>query len=175
MRHGEARRLTQADVDLPAGLLTVRETKFYKSRLVPLGSHLTQVLAEYVARRAPYTAPAAHDLPFLANRDGTPLARTTVHTAFAALRQAAGVRNPVGARCQPRLHDLRHSFAVHRLTSWYRQGKDVQRLLPFLSTYLGHVNIAGTAVYLSMTPELLRAASLRFERYAETATGDRDD
>ena len=91
------------------------------------------------------------------------------------MRQAAGLQSPVGARRRPRLHDLRHSFAVHRLTSWYREGKDVQRLLPFLATYLGHTDIAGTTVYLSMTPELLHEASLRFERYAETATGGRDD
>ena len=69
-------------------------------------------------------------------------------------------------RHSPRLHDLRHSFAVHRLTDWYRQGADVQRLLPVLSTYLGHTDLAGTQVYLSMTPELLQQASSRFERYA---------
>ena len=86
------------------------------------------------------------------------------------MRRQAGVRSPKGARFQPRLHDLRHSFATHRLTSWY-QGADVQRLLPVLATYLGHVNLAGTQVYLSMTPELLREAALRFERYAETGTG----
>jgi site-specific recombinase XerD len=68
---------------------------------------------------------------------------------------------------QPRLHDLRHTFAVHRLTTWYQNGADVQRLLPKLSVYLGHVNLAGTQVYLSMTPELLRAASQRFEQYAK--------
>ena len=66
----------------------------------------------------------------------------------------------------PRLHDLRHSFAVHRLTAWYREGADVQRLLPALSTYLGHSDLEGTKVYLSMTPELLQQASLRFARYA---------
>ena len=74
------------------------------------------------------------------------------------------------ARYQPRLHDLRHSFAVHRLTAWHRQGKDAQRLLPLLSTYLGHARVAATQGYLDMTPELLRAAALRFERY--TARGN---
>ena len=83
------------------------------------------------------------------------------------------MRNADGARYQPRLHDLRHSFATHRLTSWYRQGADVQRLLPVLATYLGHESVAGTQVYLTLTPELLREASLRFERYAETGTGGR--
>ena len=78
----------------------------------------------------------------------------------------AGISRPAGTRYQPRLHDLRHAFAVHRLTSWYRQGADVQRLLPMLSVYLGHVHLRHTQVYLSMTPELLGEAGRRFERYA---------
>ena len=71
-----------------------------------------------------------------------------------------------GARYQPRLHDLRHSFAVHRLTAWYQAGADVQQLLPYLSTYLGHVDVAATQVYLTLTPELLQLASERFAQYA---------
>ena len=172
LRHGEARRLALADVDLPGALLAVRDTKFHKSRLVPVGPRLARALAAYAARRAAYPVPLGKDSAFLANRDGTRLAPRTVHKAFAALRRAAGVRGADGARQQPCLHSFRHSFAVHRLTSWYRQGADVQRLLPFLSTYLGHASLAGTQVYLSMTPELLRQASIRFERYA---TGGRDD
>jgi integrase/recombinase XerD len=70
------------------------------------------------------------------------------------------------AHCQPRLHDLRHTSAVHRLTTWYREGKDVQKLLPQLSVYMGHTYLAATQVYLTMTPELLHEASMRFERYA---------
>jgi len=82
------------------------------------------------------------------------------------LRRHARVQRHDGGCFQPRLHDMRHSFAVHRLISWYRQGADVQRLLPQLATYLGHVHIAATQRYLTMTPELLREASQRFERYA---------
>jgi integrase len=78
----------------------------------------------------------------------------------------AGIRRADGRRFQPRLHDLRHTFAVHRLTSWYQQKADVQRLLPQLSTYLGHTSLSCTQVYLSMTPELLREASACFEHYA---------
>jgi site-specific recombinase XerD len=83
------------------------------------------------------------------------------------LRRIACVHGKPSGRQVPRLHDLRHSFAVHRLTAWYRQGADVQRLLPVLSTYLGHSDLEGTKVYLSMTPELLQQASLRFARYVE--------
>jgi len=85
---------------------------------------------------------------------------------FRHVRQQAGIYRGDGARYQPRLHDLRHTFAVHRLTSWYRQGADVQKLLPQLSVYLGHVLLASTQVYLRMTPELLTEANARFERYS---------
>jgi integrase len=110
---------------------------------------------------------AQGEIAFLrSNRDGSPIAGSTVQTAFDALRRIAGVHGTAGGRQTPRLHDLRHRFAVHSLTAWYRQGADVQRLLPVLSTYLGHADLEGTKVYLSMTPELLQQASLRFERYA---------
>ena len=92
--------------------------------------------------------------------------RNTLQASFRRLCEHAGIRRDAEARYQPRLHDLRHTFAIHRLTSWYRQGADVAKLLPQLSVYLGHVNLAGTQVYLSMTPELLHEAGTRFERHA---------
>ena len=82
------------------------------------------------------------------------------------VRRHAGIRRADGAYFQPRLHDFRSSFAVHRLVTWYQQEANVQKLLPRLSTYLGHVSIQSTQVYLKMTPELLREANCRFERYA---------
>lgn len=95
------------------------------------------------------------------------MTRQNAEMAFCRLRVRAKVMDETAAtRHQPRLHDLRHSFAVHRLITWYRDGADVQRLLPKLSTYLGHVHISGTQRYLTLTPELLREAGLRFERYA---------
>ena len=171
LRRGEALRLTLADVDCPRALLTVRKTKFFKTRLVPLALPIAGALEDYAARRHAGGAIRAPEAPFLANRDGTPLKRSTVWEAFARLRQAAGVRRDDGAPCQPRLHDLRHTFAVDRLTAWYRQGKDVQALLPKLSAYLGHASVAATQVYLRMTPALLREASVRFERYALAGNG----
>ena len=166
LRIGEARHLSLLDVDLPVAVLTVRDTKFYKSRLVPVGPQLAEALKSYAVLRANRPMPQGKESAFLANRDGTPLARVTVHCAFAELRRSAGVHATNGARRPPCLHSFRHSFAVHRLTDWYRQGADVQRLLPRLATYLGHASVEGTQVYLSMTPELLQQASLRFERYA---------
>ena len=99
-------------------------------------------------------------------RSATPLARNTAERIFSRLRVRAGVLRHDGGRYQPRLHDLRHAAAVHRVVSWYRQGADVQRLLPQLATYLGHVHISATQRYLTLTPELLHEASQRFEHYA---------
>lgn len=174
LRPGEALQLTLSDIDLPHRLLTVRHAKFSRTRLVPLGSQLTRILQTHAAGLPTSGAPPS-TTPFLANRDGTPLVHGTVNTAFQKLRCAAGVCAPEGARQQPRLHDVRHTFAVHRLIAWYRQGADLQRMLPLLSVYLGHSSLDGTRVYLSMTPELLHEAALRFERYAATAQGGAHD
>jgi integrase/recombinase XerD len=166
LRFSEATGLTLTDVDLVEDVLTIRATKFYKSRLVPIGPQLARVLANYMPLRRRGELAQGKTSFLLANRDGTRLASSTVHNAFDALRRIAGVRDTSGGRRVPRLHDLRHSFAVHSLTAWYRQGADVQRLLPALSIYLGHSDLEGTTVYLSMTTELLQQASLRFARYA---------
>ena len=125
LRLGEALGLAQEDVNLSGALLTVRGTKFYKTRLVPVGPDLMRALESYAATRAAFPPAAEGATTFLANRDGTPLKQRTVHKAFDALRRQARVRNVEGARFQPRLHDLRHSFATKRLASWYRQGADV--------------------------------------------------
>ncbi len=171
LRLGEALRLTHADVDLTNRLLTVREAKHHKSRLVPLDPTLAQAMAAHAARNLPPDPAGAAGHPFFANRNGTPLRQEAVRTRFRAVREIAGIPRLDGIRRQPCLHDLRHACAQHRLTSWYRQGLDVQRLLPILSTYLGHVSLVSTQIYLSMTPELLGAASSRFERYAEPRRG----
>ncbi len=150
LRIGEAVGLNLADVDLDYGILCIRDTKFYKARLVPTGPDLTSVLVQYAAERNKWP----------------PLNPEAALYAFKQLRERAQVRRDDSARYQPRLHDLRHTYTVTRLVSWYREGADVQRLLPQLATYLGHVHIGATQHYLTMTPELLRQASLRFERYA---------
>jgi integrase/recombinase XerD len=166
LRIGEAVALTLQDVDLDAAVITIRDTKFHKTRLVPIGLKLNQAMAEYAAQRNAAGHSQSSEAPFFVLRRGAPLSVHIVREAFIRLRKYAGVGRADGARYQPRLHDMRHSFAVRRLTSWYEQGADVQKLLPQLATYLGHVSIAATQVYLSMTPELLHAASVRFERYA---------
>ena len=158
LRLGEALALRREDVDLPAGMILIRDTKFYKSRSLPVGPRLTQVLAESIE-----TVPVGRGpLPtaFFVNRRGDRLPLHTVWANFDVLRARVGV--------QGRLHDLRHTFAVHRLLAWYREGADVQHCLPHLSTYLGHARIACTQRYLTMIPELLEHASQRFETYARS-------
>lgn len=169
LRRGEALRLSNADVDLANSLLTIRNTKFFKSRLVPISSDLTKVLSDYARWRSAAHPSARATGTFFLNQRGEAVHRCTLHNAFKRLRDYAGVRRSDGGRFQPRLHDLRHAFAVHRLTEWYRQGADVQRLVYHLSVYLGHAHLADTQVYLTMTPELLQQAGKRFERYARKA------
>lgn len=165
LRIGEAVALSRADVDFEESLLTIRETKFYKTRLVPIGPRLRTVLQEYAERPSAPTCAANDDSPFFMTRKGTAMKISSIENCFRRVCEHARVRRSDGASYQPRLHDLRHTAAVHRLTSWYRQGLDVQRLLPFLSVYLGHARLAGTQIYLSMTPELLYEAGRRFEKY----------
>jgi site-specific recombinase XerD len=166
LRAREALNLTIADVDLPKALLMVRDTKFFKSRLVPIGRDLTRVLTEYAHWRDLTHLTAGGESRFFLGRRGAAIHLRTLEGTFQRLRDRAQVRRCDEARYQPRLHDLRHTFAVHRLTEWYRQGADVQRLLHHLSVYLGHAHLAATQVYLTMTPELLQQAGARFERYA---------
>lgn len=166
LRVSEAINLTCADVSLSEAILTIRLTKFYKTRHVAINPQLCRVLADYDLNRR--TKGFRHDTsePFFTHKNGDPIKRSAIEDAFLRLRQHVGVCRQ-NARYQPRLHDLRHSFAVHRVIAWYRSGADVQRLLPALATHLGHIDLAATQQYLTMTPELLAEASLRFEGYAE--------
>jgi integrase len=164
LRIREVVALNRGDVDLDDSLLTIRQTKFYKTRLVPFQPRLASVLTQYAARYGDQVAPT-DATPFFTKRSGDRVNQDTLEHCFRRLCEHAGIRRSDGARYQPRLHDVRHTFAVHRLTSWYRQGANVQQLLAQLSVYLGHVHLAATQVYLSMTPELLREASVRFDRY----------
>lgn len=163
LRLSEALKLEDADVDVKDALLQVRCSKFFKSRLVPVGPKLAGVLADY-ARQRP--AVGVSHRRFFRSDNGAPVNTFTVQRVFQALRLAADVKRTDGARYQPRLHDLRHTAAVHRLVAGYREGADVQMLLVQLSAYLGHVSLAGTQKYLTMTPELREQASARFARYA---------
>lgn len=165
MRVGEALALKLSDVDLDSCLITVRNTKFYKSRLVPIGPNLTTQLAKYKRQRCALSLPQEDSSAFFATKTGHGLSYHRTNKVFQRIRRIAHVRREANARYQPRIHDLRHTAAVHRVIAWYREGANVQRLLPGLATYFGHVDIKSTQRYLSVTSELLEQASLRFEEY----------
>jgi len=165
LRVSEALSLNLADIDLQEAVIVIRDTKFYKTRLVPLGSDLNDAMTKYAEQRKRNGHSRSDSAPFFVTKLGARIPIRLLQRAFRRLRAETGIRREGGPRCQPRLHDLRHAAAVHRLTAWYREGKDVQRLLPLLSTYLGHVDITSTQLYLTMTPELLHEASKRFAKY----------
>lgn len=165
LRRQEAINLDRMDVNWNDSYLTIRDTKFLKTRLVPFGPHLGQVLAAYSRTRR-----QTSEGPFFTSKTGGRTAPHNLQRYFRLACARANVRRIDSSRFHPRLHDLRHTFAVHRLTSWYEQGADVQQLLPHLSTYLGHVCIQSTQSYLTMTPALLHEACQLFEKYAEGGT-----
>jgi integrase/recombinase XerD len=166
LRISEALSLRMDDVDLSQAVLLIRETKFYKSRLVPIGSQLQQAMKKFAETRRGAGHSEMPDAPFFIGRTGDQLTIPTVQQSFRQLRAHAGILRAGGARCQPRLHDLRHAFCVNRLVAAYEAGADVTLLLPKLSTYVGHIDLNSTQRYLTMTPALLQQACGRFERYA---------
>lgn len=163
LRIGEASNLKLPDVDLKAAVLTIHGAKFGKSRLVPLHASTCRVLADYIARRErAWSARPVSSYLFVSNR-GNRLDGAQIRRTFYALSRQIGLRGPFDSH-GPRLHDMRHRFAVQTLLRWYHTEEDVERRLPVLSTYLGHAHIADTYWYLSSWPELMRAAMLRLER-----------
>jgi integrase/recombinase XerD len=161
MRVGEAIRLDRPDLDLADGILTVRESKFGKSRLLPLHPTTADALRGYLRLRGrlrPHPSTAAVFL----SPAGTRLLYCNVHATWTLLVARTGLQ-PRSASCRPRIHDLRHSFAVRSLLDAYAAGQDGQARLTLLSTYLGHVEPANTYWYLSATPELMQLAAARLE------------
>ncbi len=161
LRIGEAIRLDRTDVDLEEGSVVVRQGKFGKTREVWLHQTTIEALRAY-ARSRHQKWPVARTPRFFVSARGTALESNIVHYTFRQLVRAAHLEGR-GARCRPRPHDLRHSFAVRTLLAWYRAGVDVEPQLPLLSTYLGHIKPASTYWYLQAAPELLAMAGQRLE------------
>lgn len=162
LRHSEALNLHCDDVDLDQGVLTIRESKFGKSRLVPLHATTISVLRDYSARRDAHLAPPRSPYFFVAEQGGR-LLHQYVHRVFWRLSRQIGLRQK-GQRNGPRVHDLRHRFAVQTLINWYRAGLDIEQQLPVLSTFLGHAYVRDTYWYLSATPELMSHAARRLDK-----------
>jgi len=170
LRRGELVRLTLSDIDLSSGTLRIRDSKFHKSRMLPLSVSATRELRAYLRQRLETPWDISPEAPLLGHHHGVAHFRgycgEALSNAFRRLFIAAHVHDGHGRR--PRLHDVRHSFAVQALLRWYRAGVDVQAKLPQLSMYMGHVSIVSTAYYLHFIPEIAQAANRRFERHLGT-------
>jgi integrase len=163
LRVSEAQNLELQDVDLRAGVLTIRGAKFGKSRLVPLHPSTRRVLADYMARREQVWANRPVSSYLFVSGWGNRLDGGDIRRTFYALSRQIGLRGPSDSR-GPRLHDMRHGFASKTLLRWYRAGENAERRLPILSAYLGHVHWSDTFWYLSALPELMHEAMSRLER-----------
>lgn len=160
MRVSEVLQLKVADVDLGSGVLTIREGKFNKDRLVPMAASITMRLRRYASLLGNASG------TFFPAPDGGPYSKVTVYHIFRQLLLACHI--PHGGRGRgPRLHDLRHSHAVHKLNDWYRQGVDLGAKLPLLSTYMGHKSLVGTQRYLQVTPEIFPDITSRLDQFAD--------
>ena len=168
LRISEALGLLDVDVDLQAGVLTIRQSKFGKSRLVPLHPSAVQALARYRTQRSCHVRSTPELAFFVASRGrllGQPVSDRQAHRVFDELRRQLGWVDR-GSHGMPRIHDLRHSFAVRRLVLWHEQGEDVSQRMLALSTYLGHVKVSSTYWYITGVPELMGLLGQRFERFA---------
>ncbi len=150
LRISEALKLTMADVNLDEGILVIREGKFRKDRLVPLSPGLSGRLRRYAGA---LDRTGDREEAFFPKQDGSHYDKGTIYSIFRRMLLAAGMSHG-GRGHGPRLHDLRHTFAVHRLEEWYRQGADLGAKLPVLSVYMGHQSLAVTQRYLRLTPSL---------------------
>jgi integrase len=167
LRISEALRLARKDVDLDRGLLVIRETKFRKTRLVPLHPTTVTALRIYAAKRDGRRL-AANASAFFVTVTGSPLCYSTVRHVFQRVRRRLGWSELTP---RPRIHDLRHTFACRRLQQWYADGADVPVKVAALATYLGHAHVTDTYWYLTGTPELLAVAAARFESCATDIAG----
>ena len=163
LRIGEALRLNLDDLDFDHALLQIQKGKFRKARTVPFSPSTSQALRSYVEARSAIP-PYQPEAPLFLNLRNRRLRYDRVQTTFKTLLRRAGFPGSTD-RALPRLHDLRHTFAIHRLLAWYREGKELYAYLPALATYLGHVNIGSTQPYIEPTPELLHEAGERFANY----------
>jgi integrase/recombinase XerD len=170
LRLGEAITLDRDDVDLRAGILAIRRAKFGKSRFVPIHDSTCNALRRY-ARRRDQLVPRPASAAFLISERGTRLTQRSAENNFEVVSRAVGLRPLTRGRSgrAPRLHDMRHRLAVKALLRWYQDGRDVERELPKLSTYLGHVHVADTYWYIEAVPELLRLATERATQTREEA------
>jgi integrase len=164
LRISEALHLRCADVDLIQGILTIRQTKFCKSRLVPVHATTTKALRQYTAFRR-HWAPPRPEAFFFISPSGAGLVNRTVHKVFEQIRARVGWIAR-GGHASPRIHDLRHTFVCRRVLQWHRQGTTIDKAMVALATYVGHAKVSDTYCYLTGVPELMAMAGREFEQFA---------
>lgn len=169
LRISEALKLQLADVDLLSATLTVRQTKFHKSRCLPLHPTVVQAMSTYLCARRRFVD-CAGDAPVFATPAGRSLSSRTVHHVFAGLRDQLGWRAR-GEHARPRIHDMRHTMVVRRVQLWNEDDASIDHAMFWLCTYLGHAKISDTYWYLTGTPELMELAGARFERFVLQGAG----
>jgi integrase/recombinase XerC len=168
LRVSEALHLRDADVDLPGASLTVRQTKFNKSRCLPIHSSVVQALGDYRSQRD--QAIVNHcDMRFFVSAQGRALPSPTVHRVFSGLRERLGLK-PRGQHSHVRIHDLRHTMAVRRVQQWHQDGVTMDHGVFWLCTYLGHVKISDTYWYLTGAPELMAVVGEKFQDFVQGGT-----
>lgn len=172
LRIGEIARLTLGDVDMQAGTIAIRETKFFKSRILPLSPSAMEAMGEFLNDRREAGVSCNPDAGlFWHDQRNRYYSRATISDLLVAILRTAGLK-PAKGKAGPRIHDLRHTFVVHRILEWYRQGVNPQEKLPYLATYLGHRDINSTLVYITVTQDLLHEANERFRAFASPGNAD---
>lgn len=166
LRIHETMSLKIRDIDMEENYIHIRESKFYKTRIVTFNHPVRKMLVSFYEWRLRQGMPDTPDTCLWLDRRNEPMKKDTINGIFERIRAKAGIRREDGAIYQPRIHDLRHTFAVNRLRQWYEGGDDVQTLIPALSAYMGHKHLSHTSVYLTMTDKILKLTSDIFEDYA---------
>lgn len=168
LRPSETVNLLIDDIDISNGLVVIKETKFYKSRMIPISEPVTKIMRDYIFWRSETSKNRKiTENHLFIDKKGRHVKLSALQQAFRLICAKAGVHRDDTARCDVRLLDFRHTFATNRVVQWYKEGLDVQKLLPVLSTYLGHCNLDSTAVYITLTDKLLYEAGNKFKTYVE--------
>lgn len=172
LRIHETMSLRMRDLCLNDGFVMIRESKFYKSRIVTFNKDVLKVIQDFLLWRKEHGMPDYPETNLWLDKKNNPMKRDTINDIFTRIKLKAGIKRDDGARYQPRIHDLRHTFAVNRLKQWYENGEDVQQLLPALSAYMGHKRLSHTSVYLTMTDNILKLTSDMFQNFAGMKGGE---
>lgn len=165
LRIRETLKIELGDINLSQSYIHIKQTKFYKSRLVTFNNAVKAKLIECLKWRKSAGMPDDSKDLLLLDRKNRPITIHNMDASFIRIREKVGVKCDSDNRHQPHIHSLRHTFAVNRIAAWYREGKDVQKMLPILSIYMGHTNLDHTAAYITMTDDLLNEANRLFEEF----------